>query len=552
MTFLKHLKSIVPNFFGITVLVGVLTSINPMTGWAETEPSTETTEEAPAKPSNEAKKVEIETRRMNIAVGSSEILEFPFEIGPIVVSEKGLFDFQRISEDGKITKLRLRGESPGNTDMILHDTEKNPRIKYQLRVTREDVSEIMGQLTELLGDIEGLKVKQVGGTIILDGDILLPKDMLRIIRTVDALKERDPKKKETPIKNLVTISKMTMNILAERIEREIGSPEITAKVINNNLILEGVAENNFEADRALNIAKTYLPEAFIQKTKGDGFEVKPKAEGGDSGAPAILDMMRVRPPTAAPPAQDIKVTVNYVELNNDYDRSFNFEWKPLMSDNSGITYNSSLGELSANLVSTISSLFPKLNAAKSHGHARVLKEQQIIVRDRSEAPATLDSSIDYYTPIVDAQGNRSLQAVPIQNSLKIRAATIPGSDSIDLGLQISLNQLLGQNQGAPIVARNSISTQVTIKNGESAALGGYAIDQAVSSYNRDTPRSTAGAPTGGGASSGGSPVFNLQRSKGFRRDKQQYIIFLTPEVIKTASSGTDDMTRKFRLKAGER
>ena len=46
-------------------------------------------------------------------------------------------------------------------------------------------------------------------------------------------------------------------------------------------------------------------------------------------------------------------------------------------------------------------------------------------------------------------------------------------------------------------------------------------------------------------------LFNLHRSKNFRRDKQQYVIFVTPEMIRTAGAGTEDITRKFRLKAGE-
>ena len=45
------------------------------------------------------------------------------------------------------------------------------------------------RLEELLGDIEGLKIRTVGGTIILDGEILLPKDMIRIMRVVAAMKD---------------------------------------------------------------------------------------------------------------------------------------------------------------------------------------------------------------------------------------------------------------------------------------------------------------------------------------------------------------------------
>lgn len=489
------------------------------------------------------------SRSLTVPIGISKTLEFPFEIGPIYLTDPGLFDYRRIKDGDKDRKLLIIPKNSGITDMTIHDVNGQPKITYVVRVTREDLGQVMSQLEDLLGDVEGLRMKALGGTIILDGEILLPKDMIRIIRVLDAIKDRDPKKKEVPIRNLASIAKVTMNIIAERIEREIGSPEITARVINNNLFLEGTAESDFEADRAVEIAKTYLPEVLVEKTKGDGSpEVRPKAAGGvGGGLPTIVDLLRVRPRQASPPSQDIMITMNYVELKNDYDKTFNFSWKPLASDQSSVKYDTTLGELSANLVATVSSLLPKLVTAKSHGHARILKQESLIVKDRAETPAVIESSLDVYTPITNDKGERSLQAIPVQNFTKVKAATIPGSDSIDLGIQISLNSLLGSNP--PQIAKNSLQTQITIKNGDSAALGGHAIDEAVASYNRDgTPAAGGGAPGGAGQ----SPLFNLSRSKGIVHLKQQYVIFVTPTILRTASSGTEELTRKFRLNAGEK
>jgi len=482
-------------------------------------------------------------RSLTMPIGISRTLEFPFEIGPIYLTDPGLFDYRRIKEGEKDRKLLIIPKNSGTTDMTIHDVNGAPKITYLIRVTREDMGQVMSQIEDLLGDIEGLKVRTLGGTIILDGELLLPKDMIRVIRVLDAIKDRDPKKKEVPIRNLATISKMTMNILAERIEREIGSPEITARVINNNLFLEGTAESDFEADRAVEIAKTYLPEVLVEKTKGDGSpEVRPKAAGGvGGGLPTIVDLLRVRPRQASPPSQDIKITMNYVELKNEYEKAFNFSWKPLASDNSTVKYDTSLGELSSSLVATISSLLPKLVTAKNHGHARILKQESIIVKDRAETPAVIESSLQVYAPVTNEKGERSLQPIDVQNFTKVKAATIPGSDSIDLGIQISLNSLVGTSP--PQIAKNSIQTQVTIKNGDSAALGGHAIDDAVASYNRD------GNPQGNGNQ---TPLFNLSRSKGYNHIKNQYVIFVTPEILRTASSGTEDITRKFRLNAGEK
>jgi pilus assembly protein CpaC len=506
---------------------------------------------------DEAKIVKGKDRTLTLSMGASRILEFPFSIGSVNLGDPTILKFERVKDktSAEINRLMLTPLTPGTSDLTVHDSTGNPRISYTVRVTREDLGQVISQLEELVGDIEGLKIRAVGGTIILDGEIVLPKDMVRINRVVDALKERDAKKGGVPIKNLATISKLTMTILAERIEREVGSPEITVRVINNNLFIEGTAESDFEGDRAVNIAKTYMPEVVIYKAKGDA-EVKEKPEGGESGTPMIYDFLKVRPRQSPPPAQDIKITLNYVELNNDYDKAFNFNWRPLSQDESTVKFDSALGEVTSALVATVSGLLPKLSAQKTHNHARVLKQQQLIVKDKSDQPASIDSSIDIYTSTLNSIGQVNVQPVQVQNSVKIKAATIPGSDSIDLGIQISLNSLVGSNQGQPIVARNSLATSVNVKNGDSAALGGFAIDEAFAGYNR-APTSSSGVNGAGNfGNNNGNPnetaLFNLNRSKAFQRRKQQYIIFVTPEVLRTASAGNEDMTRKFRLNAGEK
>ncbi len=537
------------NKFGLPlILLGLLGSATPRLA-ADTN-SKGTPSPAPLDLNSEddlgVKTIQGKNHPLSLAVGISRTLEFPFDLGSIMIGEPSLLKYERIRENGKERKLLLAPQNSGYTEMTIFDTSNVPRITYQLRVTREDLGQLMAQLDDLLGDVEGLKIRSLGGTVILDGEILLPKDMIRIMRVIDAVKDRDPKKKEIPIRNLATISKLTMNILAERIEREINSPEIQARVINNNLFIEGTAESDFEADRAVEIAKTYLPEVFVEKGKGEGGEIKPKGAGGvGGGVPNIIDLLRVRRGQAPPPAKDIKITMNYVELNNEYSKLFDFQWKPLTSDTSTVKFDSTLGELSANVVATVSSLLPKLNTARDHQHARILKTETIIVRDKSDAPAVIDSSIKMYAPVVNPQGQTTLQEIPIQNQTKVKAATIAGSDSIDMGVQITLSAPVGLTQGTPTISTNSLQTQITIKNGDSAALGGYAIDQALAGYNREPAQPSA-------AQTPGSPLFNFTRSKNYQHNKQQYVIFITPEVIQTAASATEDITKKFRLNAGER
>jgi pilus assembly protein CpaC len=230
------------------------------------EPAKKASRKAAAE--EDVKEIQGKAKSLTLSMGISRTLEYPFDVGPIYITDPNLFDFRRIKEGEKDRKLLLVPKNAGTTDMTIHDAAGNPKLTYRVLVTREDLGQIMSQLEELLGDVEGINIRAVGTTILIDGDILLPKDMIRIMRVIDAIKERDPKKKEVPIRNIATISKTTMNIIGERIEKEIGSPEITVKALNNNIIMEGVAENDYEADRALEIARMYLPEVFVERNKG--------------------------------------------------------------------------------------------------------------------------------------------------------------------------------------------------------------------------------------------------------------------------------------------
>src|SRR5207237_2287939 len=136
--------------------------------------------------------------------------------------------------------------------------------------------------------------------------------------------------------------------------------------------------------------------------------------------------------------------------------------------------------------------------------SRIIKQDSIVMKDRAEAPSVIESTLKLY-----ARGaQQALQEIPVQNVVKVKAATIPGSDSIELGIQVTLSNVIGETEGAPNITANSMQTQVTVRNGESAALGGHMVDQALGSYN------------------GGS--------KSHRHDKHQYIIFITPEAIHSA------------------
>ncbi len=81
-----------------------------------------------------------------------------------------------------------------------------------------------------------------------------------------------------------------------------------------------------------------------------------------------------------------------------------------------------------------------------------------------------------------------------------------------------------------------------MKNTESAAVAGVQSSQVLTGFNKDLPGQ-------GTFEQGTSPLFTLERSKNYAKDKGQFVVFITPQIVEHASEGTEDLKRNFRVKA---
>ena len=98
---------------------------------------------------------------------------------------------------------------------------------------------------------------------------------------------------------------------------------------------------------------------------------------------------------------------------------------------------------------------------------------------------------------------------------------------------ISVNKLLAVSAEGATTAHDSISTIVMMKSGETAAIGGLIQNTRTTGYGDGNP--------------GANAIINLSRSKSFNKNKSQFVVFLTPEIIKSASEGSKKMKEKFRI-----
>jgi pilus assembly protein CpaC len=113
-------------------------------------------------------------------------------------------------------------------------------------------------------------------------------------------------------------------------------------------------------------------------------------------------------------------------------------------------------------------------------------------------------------------------------------------EKIEMALNLSVDLAVGND--TTVTTTNRVNTNVVIKSKESAAVGGVVFNQSSTEYDKSDPAPQTGQAGGQTA----TPLFRLLRSKNYSTTKSQYVMFVTPEIIESASVGTEEIRKKFR------
>lgn len=420
--------------------------------------------------------------------------------------------------------LRLVPKKEGFGTLVIIDRRTNsPVYEFTVDVRKTDLSKVSREISSLLSEIEGISIKIANNKVVVDGQILLPQDMKRIHSVVKQYGELAT--------SLVTLSPAAQVKISQFIERAIGNPEIHVRAVNGKFILEGVAEDQKEKDRAEIIAKTYIPDVVVDEAVADKKVQERVTE-------VVINLISLKPAPEAEPSKIIQIVVHYVELQKDYTKGFRFQWTPDIGDGSKVSFTTgdrSPGGLVSTLTGTISNLLPKLNWAKEHGHARVLQSSSIIVENSK--PGTLNSIQNIPYQVVTKEGLPSTSFA----EAGIRATITPliigsRSDSINLKLNFAVKSLIGMTAAGPMTSSREITTELVVRSGASAAVGGLITSDTSTGYNK----LPANAST--------NPLISLYTSKDFRRNQSQFVVFVTPIIKASASAGAENIKKKFKLR----
>lgn len=473
-------------------------------------------------------------------------LEVPMNIEKIIKLDFVPNTFIKVGNDQLISyqlaqqkrEILIVGQKPGTTSMTVRDAAGDVKARYNITVTSSDQTRIVGQLKDLLKDIEGIEVGIKGDKVYVGGQIAVPSDIGRVSVVMQTF---------TDVLFFVELSPHTQLIIAKKMQEEIqrnNFKDVTVRVVNGQFWIEGVVDagppTDLEANvkRVIQIVVSFLPDNIqslakrtdsVQSIKKNPYEI-------------LLTINNKPKPDPIPKL--FKITAQFVELTKTYDKVFGFGWSPTISNGSGqiqIGKTSSGGVTSTSngtLSATISNLIPKLNSAKSAGHARVIQSGVIVVKENIEGQLNKTTTIPYTLGSGDNLKSGSATA-----GLKLTVTpTMLQEEKINLkiGLSVSSN-ISSTSSTAPTTLDNSISTQIVVKSQESAVIGGVVTNKTTTDFDKDAPSQET--------VTNGSYLFSFVKSKNYSTNRSQFVMFITPEVIESAATGVQEIERKFRKRS---
>lgn len=472
-------------------------------------------------------------RHLNLIAGvkhDEEIL-----IPEIPLSLKGnteLIDIYRIKGTDTF-RITPRKETTNGIVTIHNKATGQMFVELRVDIRAQAIEKTLREVQALLADIEGIEYKIVNNKILLDGFVLLPKDIKRISNVITQFGQ--------DVTSLVNLSPLAKKKIVEYIARDINNPEVTVSSIGDFIKLEGFVNSDAEKERINNIVLLYLPDIVTENLQGTITNVKiaDRKPQADIGA-YVINLIEVRKAEdkEEPPPKMIQVVIHVVEYAERYLKNFNFQFSPSLR---GLGEAQTQGQANApgsisELAAIVDNLLPKLNWARTHGYAKLLDTASILVQDKGNNPQApqprgiLSRRIDISNGATDVRQGQ--QQPPQSYTLNFEVMPRIKSQRSEL-VEMSLN-VRTISGGLSLNSPNTlVDTLVSVRSRQSAAIAGIISKKSENQF---------GGPTGAGA------VVTLNHGKSYLKGTSNYVLFVTPIVKSSASAGVEQVKKKFRFK----
>lgn len=479
----------------------------------------------------------VRKKNLDIAIGIDEIVRFDYKFNQkIQIGQDGLLKLIIVPARQEIT---FRGLAPGKTSVTIRDTFGEIKDVFLVNVTSDGNSNIVRELRDLIGDIEGVDISIKGGKVVVGGEIVVPEEYGRITTVLSRYPD---------VLVLIQYSRQTQLIIAREMQDAINRnnmKDVTVRIVNGDYWLEGVVNSQGKQTLAENIAKAYLPDRLRSLgTVSGGGRVEAKQRG------IIVNFISVNEKKdPEPPKKLIKVSSQFVELTKDYLRVFAFKWAPFISNDSQISFGKTqeggvTTRENGTLAGTITSLFPQLNSARAAGYARVIQSGMGVTNDGQQMRISKNTTINFGIGTGQGQEAKTSQ-ITFTMTTTPKIGTQENINLSPLTVVVSLPNAANLG-GTALTTNNEVSTNITVKSKESAVIGGIMQNNSFTNYDKDDPNPVVAQNDPSNTAQQASQLFQLLRSKSYSTSKNQFVVFVTPEILESASKGTEEIRKKFR------
>ncbi|MCY4495570.1 MAG: hypothetical protein OXB92_17130, partial [Acidimicrobiaceae bacterium] len=170
----------------------------------------------------------------------------------VQIGNESILTYTLIPQKREIT---FKGIKPGKTSMVIRDSIGDIKARFLVTITATDQSKIIKELKDFIGDIEGIEIGIKGETVYIDGKIVVPDDIGRVVTVIKQNKFQN-------VLFLVELSSQTQRLIARKMQEESQKNQlrdVTVLVVNGLFWLEGIVGSEGDKVQAEQIAKAFYP-----------------------------------------------------------------------------------------------------------------------------------------------------------------------------------------------------------------------------------------------------------------------------------------------------
>lgn len=479
---------------------------------------------------------ETKTERIEVVVGIDKDISFDFAFNTnIQIADGSIAQIARVIPNQR--KIVIRGLKRGKTSFDVYDKVGDLKARYIIDVSESEKSKIVSDIKELIGDVEGIEIGIKGDKVYVGGKIYVPNDIGRVATVLDIYPD---------VLRFVEMAPQAQLVIAKKMQEELvrnNYRDLNVRVVNGKYWVEGTVAS-LEKDYPIvqRVVTAYLPDKLESLARQQGSVATPGSEASNA---AVLYFLNENPrkQKPQPPPKQVKITAQFVELSKDYSKVFAFKWAPLLGDNGGQiqigeTDDGDVTSSSSGIFSAIiSNLFPRLISAKNAGYARVIQSGMIITEVEKQGSISKQSQQSFAVGQAE-QGVSNAQSISVGFNMTVTPRIFPNEKvEMSIGVNVSVPGETDAN-GNPTSISNSVNTAVIVKSKSSAVIGGIVQKSTSTAYDRD--------PFVANEAQNGNALFVLLRAKQYNTNNNQYVVFITPEIVESASAGTEEIRKKFR------